>query len=379
MNKIILFKTLVCRVLPCMAIAMLATACDDDDKEVVIPTGDKVTEPVNNNVKGVYILSEGAFGKNQASLDYFDATTGYYAADIYASRNDSVVLELGDVGNDAKVFDGRLYAVINNSNKVEVMDASTARRITQININGARYITADDNNLYVSAYGAGAPGSIYKIDPVSNQITGSVTVGYEPEELAIASGKLYVANSGGYMTTGQYERTVSVIDPSTFTVIKNIDVDVNLHRLRADGNGYIYVSSRGNYYDIPSSLYVINSANDQVIKHFDCIVADLDIYNGKVYYYGSSYDANWVATYKYGTIDTNSLTASESSFITDGTQSEIVNANGIAVNPANGDIYVADAAYYTSTGTVYCYSNDGKLKWSHASGIVPGHFAFVNR
>lgn len=379
MNKKQLFRTLFCRVLPCVAIAMLATACDDDDKEVVVPTGDKVTESVNNGVKGVYILSEGAFGQNQASLDYFDATTGYYTADIYASRNDSVVLELGDVGNDAKVYDGRLYAVINNSNKVEVMDASTARRITQININGARYITADDNNLYVSAYGAGAPGAVYKIDPVSYQITGSVTVGYEPEELAIASGKLYVANSGGYMTTGQYERTVSVIDLSSFTVTKNIDVDVNLHRLRTDGNGRIYVSSRGNYYDIPSSLYVIDSATDQVIKHIDCTVADLDIYNGKIYYYGSTYDANWVATYQYGTIDTNSLTVSESSFITDGTQSQIVNANGIAVNPADGDIYIADAAYYTSTGTVYCYSNDGELKWSHASGIVPGHFAFVKR
>lgn len=379
MNKKQLFRTLFCRVLPCVAIAMLATACDDDDKEVVVPTGDKVTESVNNGVKGVYILSEGAFGQNQASLDYFDATTGYYTADIYASRNDSVVLELGDVGNDAKVYDGRLYAVINNSNKVEVMDASTARRITQININGARYITADDNNLYVSAYGAGAPGAVYKIDPVSYQITGSVTVGYEPEELAIASGKLYVANSGGYMTTGQYERTVSVIDLSSFTVTKNIDVDVNLHRLRTDGNGRIYVSSRGNYYDIPSSLYVIDSATDQVIKHIDCTVADLDIYNGKIYYYGSTYDANWVATYQYGTIDTNSLTVNESSFITDGTQSQIVNANGIAVNPADGDIYIADAAYYTSTGTVYCYSNDGELKWSHASGIVPGHFAFVKR
>lgn len=379
MNKKQLFRTLFCRVLPCVAIAMLATACDDDDKEVVVPTGDKVTESVNNGVKGVYILSEGAFGQNQASLDYFDATTGYYTADIYASRNDSVVLELGDVGNDAKVYDGRLYAVINNSNKVEVMDASTARRISQININGARYITADDNNLYVSAYGAGAPGAVYKIDPVSYQITGSVTVGYEPEELAIASGKLYVANSGGYMTTGQYERTVSVIDLSSFTVTKNIDVDVNLHRLRTDGNGRIYVSSRGNYYDIPSSLYVIDSATDQVIKHIDCTVADLDIYNGKIYYYGSTYDANWVATYQYGTIDTNSLTVSESSFITDGTQSQIVNANGIAVNPADGDIYIADAAYYTSTGTVYCYSNDGELKWSHASGIVPGHFAFVKR
>ncbi len=42
-----------------------------------------------------------------------------------------------------------------------------------------------------------------------------------------------------------YDRTVSVIDLKTFQVIKTIDVAINLHRMKLDRYGRIYVSSRG--------------------------------------------------------------------------------------------------------------------------------------
>ncbi len=51
------------------------------------------------------------------------------------------------------------------------------------------------------------------------QIVDTCTVGYQPEEMVIAGNKLYVANSGGYRVPS-YDRTVSVIDLTTFTEIK---------------------------------------------------------------------------------------------------------------------------------------------------------------
>lgn len=382
MTKKTFLKLLFRSIIPCAAAGVLLTGCDDD-KEVTPPEGEFVIDPVKNDVKGVYVLSEGNMGSNKASIDYFDASSGYYVTNIYPSRNPSVALELGDVGNDLKICGDYLYAVINGSGKVEVMKANDAVRVGQIDIANPRYVADYDGFVYVSSYmsGTNGVGSVYKINPETLQIAARVDVGYEPEEMAVANGKLYVANSGGYraMNGGPYDRTVSVIDLSSFTVTKSIDVDVNLHRLRADNNGHIYVSSRGDYGAIPSSLYVIDSATDEVIKHIDCGVSDMWIHGDKVYLYTVGYDQNWMATYSYRTISLSDLTVSSGSFITDGSDSRIVAPNGIAVNPVTGDIFIADARNYVSAGAVYCYGNDGKLKWTHNSGDIPGHFAFKTR
>lgn len=53
-----------------------------------------------------------------------------------------------------------------------------------------------------------------------------------------------------------------MIDLKTFTKTKDIDVAVNLHRLKVDADGDIYVSSRGDYYSIPSKLFLIDSKTD---------------------------------------------------------------------------------------------------------------------
>ena len=51
----------------------------------------------------------------------------------YGSQNPHQLKELGDVGNDLQQYGHRLYAVINCSHKVEVMDLQ-ARHIAKIDI-----------------------------------------------------------------------------------------------------------------------------------------------------------------------------------------------------------------------------------------------------
>ena len=79
-------------------------------------------------------------GTNQATLDYLDYTKGIYHKNIYATANPSVVKELGDVGNDLQVYGSKLYAVINVSGKIEVLDKKTAKRIKSIPVQNCRYI-----------------------------------------------------------------------------------------------------------------------------------------------------------------------------------------------------------------------------------------------
>ena len=96
---------------------------------------------------GLYILNEGNMGSNRCTLDYLDLSgtdsTIHYYRNIYAERNPSTVKELGDVGNDIGIYGSKLWIVVNCSNKVEVCEARTTRRLGQVNIDNCRYLAFD--------------------------------------------------------------------------------------------------------------------------------------------------------------------------------------------------------------------------------------------
>ncbi|KAA6303211.1 MAG: hypothetical protein EZS26_000596 [Candidatus Ordinivivax streblomastigis] len=95
------------------------TACRDED-EIFIPEVVQVSIPEYTSIQGFYLLNEGNMGSNKSTLDYYNYETGEYNRNIFAFANPTVVKELGDVGNDIKIYGTKLYAVINCSNKVEV-------------------------------------------------------------------------------------------------------------------------------------------------------------------------------------------------------------------------------------------------------------------
>lgn len=69
----------------------------------------------SKNIKGLYLLNEGNMGSNKCTIDFFDTESSSYFRNIYAQQNPEVVKELGDVGNDIQIYDGKLFAVINCS------------------------------------------------------------------------------------------------------------------------------------------------------------------------------------------------------------------------------------------------------------------------
>ncbi len=371
----------------CLA-AVLAASCRGDEEVLVPSTWTQVANPTYpESVVGFYLLNEGNMGSNKCTLDFFDCTTGYYRQNIYAETNPNVVLELGDVGNDIQVYGSKLYAVINCSNFVEVMDKANARHIGEIRIPNCRNIVFHEGYAYVSSYAGPVQidpnarlGYVAKVDTATLQVVDECTVGYQPEEMAVVGNKLYVANSGGYRVP-DYDRTVSVIDLNTFTEIKQIDVAINLHRIEADGQGYLYVSSRGDYYDMGSDLFVIDSRTDEVVDTLGVAVSEMCIDDGMLYVLGSeySYTASDGRAVSYAKIDTETRNIVSRNFITDGTEKEITMPYGLAVNPETKEIYVTDAKSYVVSGTLYCFTPDGRKKWSATTGDIPAHFAFLTK
>lgn len=364
---------------------LLLAGCRQD--EILYPSRSfQVSVPEWTDVSGFYVLNEGNMGSNASTLDYYDCTTGVYRRNIYGQANPTVVKELGDVGNDIAIYGSKLYAVINCSHKVEIMTADSAKRITHIDIPNCRYLAFDKGYAYVSSYVAPvqfdpkAPkGAVFKVDTTTMQVVASVEVGYQPEEMEIRFGKLYVANSGGYRFPN-YDNTVSVIDLETFTEVRKIETAINLHRLKGDRYGYLYVSSRGDYYDKPSCLCVIDARTDVVVDTLDIAVSDFCIVGDSAYFYSTEW--NYTAgsnTVTYGILDLKERKLLTRNFITDGTEQKIKTPYGIAVNPVTKDIYLTDAKTYGQPGVLYCFDSNGVQKWKVTAGEIPGHFVFTGK
>ena len=352
----------------------------------VIPTTEDVPagQAQLNDVTGFYLLNEGNMGSNKATLDYYDYTAAIYHRNTYAMANPNVPMELGDVGNDLQIYGGRLYAVINCSNKVEVMDAKTGVRIGQLDIPNCRYIRFCGQYGYVTSYAGPVEirpdyeqiGYVARFDTASLQVIDRCLVGFQPDELEILNGKIYVANSGGYMVPN-YEQTVSVLDLATFTEERRIDVAVNLHRVRADKYGQLWVTSRGDYYSVPSRLYRIDPATNSVVQEIDVPVSNLDIVGDSLYFYSTEWSyISMQDEITYGIIDIRTHQVVSTGFITDGTDSQIQKPYGLKVNPVTREILVTDAKNYVTPGTLYCYSPQGRLQWQVRTGDIPAHIAF---
>ena len=379
--------------------SMLLTGCRKDD--IILPAEEEQLPPQEETtpeeeeeedtppesvttIAGFYLLNEGNMNMNKASLDYFDYTTGKYRRNVYGEANPDATLGLGDVGNDIGIYGSKLYTVINASNKLEIMDVATTKRLGVIEIKNCRYITFANGKAYVSAYdgeisiGQNSPnGFVAEIDTTLLTINRRVEVGRQPEELAVVEGKLYVANSGGY-SPPNYETTVSVVDINSFEVINSIEVAPNLHRLKATQSGDLYVSSRGDYYQIPSQLFVIDTKKDKVKNSFDIPTNNLTIVGDTAYIVGSAFSYEtfeWEIDYRM--IDIKKEELLEGSFLPESVSNEIEMPYGLAVDPLSKDIYITDARDYVSPGTLYCIDQNKAVKFTVKTGDIPAHFAFV--
>jgi hypothetical protein len=371
-------------------ILMLLSACRHDDYIIYSIDEDTGGKTVKSEIMGMYLLNEGNMGSNKCTLDYLDLSgnteTVHYYRNIYAERNPSTVKELGDVGNDLKIHDNKLWMVINCSNKVEVATADSCRRLAKIDIPNCRYITFDGNYAYVSSYVGPVQistntqlGRVYKIDTRTYQKVDSIEVGYQPEELCIVGNKLYVANSGGYRIP-QYDHTISIIDLSAFKEEKKIDVADNLHRCRADHYNQLWVSSRGTYNGTPAKLFWLepDKQGEMTVKdNLPVAVSDMCIVGDSLYFFGVEWSyVKMENEISYGIINvrTHQLITRQ---LSEAKEIESITLPyGLIVNPVHRDFYIMDAKNYVSSGELLHFHADGTFDWRVWTGDIPAHAVF---
>lgn len=321
---------------------------------------------------GEYILSEGGFFGNNTKLSFYNNATNTVVGDFFAQQNPSSA-GLGGVGNDMIIYGSKLYVIMNVSSNVTVLNASNAILIKAIPfLNGLvrkepRYAVAARGKIYVTSYDA----TVTVIDTASLTIVKTIPVGPNPEGIAASNDYLYVANSGGLNIVP--DSTVSLIDLNTETEIRKIKVGVNPNKIEINQAGNVLVSAYGNFGSIPPSISVINgSTNANGINlgpNFQ--YSHIRIFGDIAYVY-NNYGGSGTA--KVFNSANNTIVRNE--FITDGTV--IATPYGINIDELNGDVYIADAKNYVSSGSVTCFSSAGvkKFSFSVAPGVNPNKVVF---
>lgn len=334
-----------------LLIVFVVSACHKEK-----PTPDSTT----TDGSGIYVLNEGLWNANNSTLTYYNLDDGSVTSDIFSAVNHR---GLGDTGNDLQKYGSKMYCVVNTSEIIEVMNLNDASSIKTISLSGKspRRICFEGGKAYVSCF----DGSVVRIDTNSLSVDATVSVGPNPEGICVANGKLYVANTGGY-NAPNYGTTVSVIDLASFSVIKEIDVVCNPYTLLADKQQNLLLISNGNYDDIRSCLQKINTSSDEVVKTYDFEINEMDIYGNILVFYNYDYSTMKASFQKF---DLNTETIISDHFITDGTV--LVTPYLLNIDQDNGDVYISDSYDYTVNGDVFCFNQNGQLKFSFEVGMNP--------
>ena len=360
----------------------MACSSDDSSEEVQIPENDIET---NDDINGIYIMCEGNWGSNNAAIDYLNFKTSEYTQNIFSKVNSDVIMGLGDTSSDMQVNGDQLWVVVNGSNKVEVLSKETCKRIKKIDIPNCRYVTFHNNHAYVSSYVGpmGADniqlGTVFKIDVNTLEKVDSLVVSYQPEEMAVVDDVLYVACSGGYRYP-IYDRVVSTINLKDFKRGNDIDVELNLHRVRKDSHDNLWITSRGNYEDVSPALFCYNkdkSGNMTLTKKIDIAVSDMCIVGDSLYYFGVEWSNETMSNnVSYGIINTETLEKVETTIFSNDAFKQVEVPYGIIVSPDSRDIFITDAKNYVSSGKLYHFDANGTLKNSVWTSDIPSKMIF---
>ena len=331
------------RLILALGLCVALCSCDSSSKDDVTPVS-----------SGTYILNNGNWGSNDSNIGIYSPSDKTFAADAFLAVNGQA---LGDLGQDITGLGEDIYIAVNGSQTIFVTDTDLKIR-KQINAekDGARlsprYFATSGSKVYVTYY----EGFIGEI--AGDCSVRLCAVGPNPEGMAVAGGNLYVANSGG-MAYPAYNNTLSIVSISSFTEISTIEVNVNPAKVEASSDGtYVYVSSFGNYADVPAKLQVIAVEGGGVTDLDYASVSAIAKGPGDVLYIlCGGYDENWNplpgTVYKHDMKTNKPLGA----FVTDGTVMQ--NAYSISV-ARDGYVYVG-CSDYVNTGDAYVFTPDGKL------------------
>jgi hypothetical protein len=356
MNKLLLLTLL----------GIFISSCEPDDNVI------DQYQPKGSYDSGVLVLNEGNFQSGDASVSYISFDLSSTQNNIFSAANNGIAL--GDTGQSL-AFNGDLaYIVVNNSDKIEVVNRYTMKKVGTISsgldsprymafANGKGYVTnwADPNPV---APATPIPSFVSVINLTNNSVESKIICNNYPEKIIEYQGKLYVAHDN--YATGN---TISIIN-STNNSLEGTPIEVAYGpNSLTIVNGFLWVSCSGKgtfpvaAEESTGRVFKIRLADKTFDKQFayTAVTDHIDkfqIYNGNAYY-TKAYESKF---YKFSLTQTSTNLPTSSIFT-----STIPNIYGFGIS--NNRIYMSGYESFSANGVVTVYSL-GEVSDSPAVGTV---------
>ena len=342
-----------------LAAALLFASCEKE------PGSSAPSNP--EGTVSALVLNEGTWGANNAVLTAIDVEEGTVVdADWFSSKNNR---GLGDVAQDILVYGSKIYATVTFSNSLEVIDVhSGAATRVDLGNRRPRYIAATDGKLYITCY---SPCSVIRVDTATLAIEATCPLGtFQPEGIAVAGGKAFVASSNISDAAGTYsfDDKLYVIDLATFASPTTVTVGCNPQDVLPLADDKIIVNYWGDYASLPAGTAIVD-VNTLAVTQTGLALNRMSVYNGVAYGY--------VSTYGNPTVDYKTVSANGTVADLPFSLSISGKPYGITLNPANGDIYLFSDGNYTANGTVFCFTHSGDLRFMLEAGMLPKKAVFL--
>ncbi len=229
---------------------LFATSCSSDD--------DSSSEPRGDFENGILVLNQGNFNDGNASLDFI-GDDGMSSSNIFDSVNNSL---LGDIAQSVAFNDAIAYIVVNNSQKVEVVNRYTFESIATIDtgLDNPRYMTFANGKGYITNWG----GFVAVIDLETQTVSSTIPVESGPEQIIANGSNLYVSHKGGFGSNNK----ISVIDAASNSVVTTITVNDLPDEMLFDAQGNLVVLCEG------ATLF---DENFNVIGHTTASISTIDL------------------------------------------------------------------------------------------------------
>jgi DNA-binding beta-propeller fold protein YncE len=310
---------------------------------------------------GVFIVNEGLFNAGNGAAGYYNIVDNTYINDLFEPINKR---PLGDVFQSMVIFNHKAYLVVNNSEKIEVVNPETFVSIGTIKdlTSPRNFLPVSNGRAYVSNY---KTNLIQVVDLNTNMVTGAIACGTRDlnEEMVLSYGKAYV--------TTPSSNKVYVIDTRQDRCEDSIPVSRGASSIREDINGKLWVLCSGKKSTNElGSLCRINPLTNKVEASFtfpDNTYSPwrLNI-NGEL---NTLFYISKDGIYKMNINDT----ALPSSALIPRSGRDLY---GLGVDPKTGILYIGDAVNFSGEGTVSRYQSDGTFINSFKTGIGPNNFCF---
>ncbi len=208
---------------------------------------DTITPPIENSSKTIYVLNSSAETISKINMEDETITQD--------------IVTTGTIPNRIRIFDDRIYVVSSGDDNIKVIDPNDDTQILMTigldaGSNPWDIAFANNGKAYTTNY---LSNTVSVVELSSGTIIKNIDVGISPEGLIYKDGFLYVTNTGySGWGTPYTNPSVSIIDVSKEEVVETISAPINPQDLAFAPNGKLHVLCTGDYATTFGNVLVID-------------------------------------------------------------------------------------------------------------------------